>query len=169
MLSVILITSLWYLLTFGHCVGCYSDYLPLVSSNFWPLCCLLFWLPPFGIFKLFFHPRCLVVLVLLRVVQLHVITFLGSCSDVRYNSEWKRCSVLIYSPLSWSWSYVCCIYNHLCYQCLSPLTLWARTPLRGGVLDTILYDQVCQWLDPGRWFSPGTSVSTTNESVVRHH
>jgi hypothetical protein len=30
------------------------------------------------------------------------------------------------------WSYVSCIYNYLCYHCLSPLTLWARTPLRWG-------------------------------------
>jgi hypothetical protein len=25
-----------------------------------------------------------------------------------------------------------------------------------GVLDTTLYDKVCQWLTTGRWFSPGT-------------
>jgi len=29
-------------------------------------------------------------------------------------------------------------------SCLSPLTLWVRTPLRRGVLDTILCDKVCQ-------------------------
>jgi hypothetical protein len=27
-----------------------------------------------------------------------------------------------------------------------------------GVLDTTLCDKVCQWLEAGRWFSPGTSV-----------
>ena len=53
---------------------------------------------------------------------------------------------------SWSWSYGSWIYN----QRLSPLTLWFRTPLRWGVLDTTLYDKVCQWLATGRWFSPGT-------------
>ena len=30
-----------------------------------------------------------------------------------------------------------------------------------GVLDTTLCDKVCQWLATGRWFSPGTPVSST--------
>ena len=29
------------------------------------------------------------------------------------------------------------------------------------VLDTTLYDKVCQWLTTGRWFSPDTPVSST--------
>ena len=33
-----------------------------------------------------------------------------------------------------------------------------------GVLDTTLRDKVCQWLTTGRWFSPGTSVSSTNKN-----
>ena len=38
---------------------------------------------------------------------------------------------LLISPLwsSWSWSYGSWIYNYLCNQCLSPLTLWVRVPL----------------------------------------
>jgi len=32
---------------------------------------------------------------------------------------------------SWPWSYGSWIYNYLCNQCLSPLTLWVRIP--GGV------------------------------------
>ena len=51
---------------------------------------------------------------------------------------------------SWSWSYGSWIYNYLCNQCLSPLTLWARIPLRRGVPNTILCDKVCQWLAAGR-------------------
>jgi hypothetical protein len=31
-----------------------------------------------------------------------------------------------------------------------------------GVLDTTLYDQVCQWLATGCWFSPGTSTNNTD-------
>jgi len=65
---------------------------------------------------------------------------------------------------SWSWSYGSWIYNYLCNQCLSPLTFWIRIPLRRGVLDITLCDQVCQWLATGRWFSPGTPVSSTNET-----
>ena len=39
--------------------------------------------------------------------------------------------------------------------------------LRRGVLDTTLCDKVCQWLATDRWFSPGTTVSSTNKAV-RH-
>ena len=69
--------------------------------------------------------------------------------------------------LSWSWSYGCWIYDHLCNQCQSPLTLWVRIPLRRCVLDTTLCDQVCQWLTTDQWFSPGTLVSFTNKTD--HH
>ena len=55
---------------------------------------------------------------------------------------------------SWSWSYGSWIYTYLCNQFLSPLTLWVRTPIRRGVLDTTLCDKVGQWLAAGRWFSP---------------
>jgi hypothetical protein len=37
-----------------------------------------------------------------------------------------------------------------------------------GVLDTTLCDKVCQWLATGRWFSPGTPVSSTNKTD-RHY
>jgi hypothetical protein len=56
------------------------------------------------------------------------------------------------------------IYNYLCNQCLSPLTLWARITLMRGVLDTTLCDTICQWLAIGRWFSPSTPVSSTNKT-----
>jgi len=35
---------------------------------------------------------------------------------------------------SWSWSYGSWIYNYLCNQCLSPLTLWFRILLRQYLL-----------------------------------
>ena len=66
---------------------------------------------------------------------------------------------------SWSWSYGSRIYNYLCNQCLSPLTLWVQILPRRGVLDTPLYDKVCQWLMAGQWFSPdSTPVSSTNKT-----
>ena len=34
-----------------------------------------------------------------------------------------------------------------------------------GVLDTTLCDNVCKWLTIGRWFSPGTAISSTNKTV----
>jgi hypothetical protein len=42
----------------------------------------------------------------------------------------------------------------MCNQCISQLTLWVRIPLRRGVLDTTLWDKVCQRLVEVRWFSP---------------
>ena len=51
------------------------------------------------------------------------------------------------------------IYNYLCNQCL-----WVRTLFRRGVLDTTLFDKVCQWLATGRWISPGHPVCSTNRT-----
>jgi len=65
------------------------------------------------------------------------------------------------SSQSWSLSYGSWICNYLCCQCLSSLTVWVRIPLMRGVLDTTLYDKVCQWLATGWWFSP---VFTTNKT-----
>ena len=65
--------------------------------------------------------------------------------------------------LSWWWLYGNWIYNYLCNQCLSPLTLWVQIPFMWGELDTTLCDKVSQWLAPGRWFSPHTPVSSTNK------
>jgi hypothetical protein len=33
-----------------------------------------------------------------------------------------------------------------------------------GVLDTTLYDKVCQWLATGQWVSPGTAVTSINKT-----
>jgi hypothetical protein len=66
--------------------------------------------------------------------------------------------------MSCSWLYGCWIYNYLCNQCLSLLTLWVRIPLRRGVLDTTYCDQVFQWLSMGQWLSLVTLVSSTNKS-----
>jgi len=56
------------------------------------------------------------------------------------------------------------IYNYLCNQWISPLSLWVRIPLMQDVLDTTLRDKVCKWLATGRWFSLGTPVSSTNKT-----
>ena len=39
-----------------------------------------------------------------------------------------------------------------------------RIALTQGVFDTTLCDKVCLWLATGRWISPGTPVSSTNET-----
>ena len=74
--------------------------------------------------------------------------------------------IVWWGPL-WSWSYGSWIYNYLCNQCLSPLMLWLWIPLKRDVLDATLCDKVCQWFAAGRWFSWGTSVSSTNKND--HH
>jgi hypothetical protein len=56
-------------------------------------------------------------------------------------------------------TYAIIAYHHL--------TLWVRTPLRRGVLDTALYDQVCQRLVTGQWLCPGTPVSSSDKTD--HH
>jgi hypothetical protein len=72
-----------------------------------------------------------------------------------------RYSYTIYNIISVIVWYETCAISYLCNQCISPLTLWVRIPLRRTVLNT-LCDQVCRWLAAGRWFSPGTSVSSNN-------
>ena len=61
-------------------------------------------------------------------------------------------SLILYMGLSWPWSFGSWIYNYLCNQCLSPLTLWVRIQLMWGVLQTTLYDKFCQLLVTGRGF-----------------
>ena len=50
------------------------------------------------------------------------------------------------------WSYGSWIYNYLCNQSLSLVTLWVRIPLRRSVLDTTLCDKPCQWLAPMQFY-----------------
>jgi len=82
---------------------------------------------------------------------------------LNYNILWFKSTMFPYYPLegpSWSWSYGSLIYYYLWYQCLSPLTLGVRIPVRRGVLDTTLCDEVCQW------FSSVTPVSSTNKTYL---
>ena len=75
--------------------------------------------------------------------MLHICTFVYTgiyISITNQGSMWQR-------------SYGNWIYNYLCNQCLSPLTLWERIQLKWNVIDTILCDNVCQWLEAGRWLS----------------
>ena len=73
--------------------------------------------------------------------------------------HWNRLVTTMKGP-SCSWSYGSWIYNYLCNRCLSQITLRVKISFRRGVLDTILCDEVCQWLAACRWFPPGTPAST---------
>ena len=74
-----------------------------------------------------------------------------------------------YQSVNWgpSWQWLCgrWIYNYLCKQCLSPL-MRVRISIRARC--TTSCDKVCQSLATGRWFSPGTPVSSTNKSDSRY-
>ena len=63
---------------------------------------------------------------------------------------------------SYSWFYQHYIYNRQ-LKCKRNTTT-VRISLRRDVLDTTLCDKVCQWLAPGRWFSLGTPVPSTNKT-----
>jgi hypothetical protein len=81
--------------------------------------------------------------------------------------------------LSWQWSYGSWIYHFLFSQCLSPLMLWVRLPLRARC--TTLCDKDCQWLAAGQWVFSGSSgfIHLQNwpprynwnivESDIKHH
>ena len=75
--------------------------------------------------------------------------------DSRYITQFRK-------GQSWPWSHGGWIYNYLWNQCLSPLMLWVRLPLRGRW--TTLCDTVCLWLATGCWFSPDPPVSSTNKT-----
>ena len=62
--------------------------------------------------------------------------------------------------------YGCWLSNYMCNQCLSPLMLWVRTPLRRLILDTTLCDKVCQWPATDRWFSPVSSTNKTDHDDI---
>ena len=94
----------------------------------------------------------------MKEIKENEITVLISSSVERFSS------IFNFSPSPWSWSYGSWIYNYLCNQFLSPLKLWVRNSARQGVLDTTLCDKVCHWLAAGRWFSPGTPVSSIDKT-----
>jgi predicted amidophosphoribosyltransferase len=71
---------------------------------------------------------------------------------------WYLCNVIdnliLYWGQTWSWSYGSRIYNYLCNQCLSPLTLWVWT----------LFMMRCTWYNIMWW-----SLSVTCDSGIKHH
>ena len=53
---------------------------------------------------------------------------------------------------------MCAISTHLYFSCEFESLSWRRE------LYTTLCDSVCQRLTTGRWFSPGTLISSTNKT-----
>jgi hypothetical protein len=69
--------------------------------------------------------------------------------------KWREC-------ISWK-NYA---FPQQCNQCPSPLKLWVRIRSWRGVLDTILFNTVCQWLVAGRQFSPVSSTNKTDRHYI---
>ena len=85
-----------------------------------------------------------------NVVSLRVLCKFGNFDSNRGRSGRHRCG---------SW-----IYNYICTQCMSTLTLCDRISPRWCALHAPVCDTFCQWLAAGRWFSPDTPVSSTNKT-----
>ena len=95
----------------------------------------------------------------------YILTSSRSSYRTRYKSDNVCTNFHNYSYWMYTGSFakfILCVYTLLCQH--SPLTLWVRIPFRRGVLDTTLWYKDCQWLAVGRWFSPGTPVSSTNKT-----
>ena len=66
---------------------------------------------------------------------------------------------------SCSWSYVSCIYNYLCKQCLSTLKLWVQIPLMAKCTRyNIMWLTFVSDLQQVGGFSPSTLVSSNNKT-----
>ena len=118
-------------------VSCQVSCVPLILQMF--VSCQVSCVP-FIILQMFV--TCQVSCVPLIILQTIVPTYYA------YNDN----KIVIYTPT---------LYNYLCNQCLSPLTLWIR------ILDTTLCDKVLQLLATGWWLSLSTLASSTNKAD--HH
>jgi hypothetical protein len=95
-------------------------------------------------------------------------------ANMSLKTNQKQTICLCFYHFSRPWSHGSWIYDYICNQCLSPLKLWVRTPLRKGVLDTTLCDKIW-WVyntqmlglktptHPG-WGGEGYSVETCYNS-----
>ena len=89
--------------------------------------------------------------------------------NVHINFENNFNNILFLQNFFKSWGSVIPSYNFMkldSWGCLSPLTLWVRTSLRRGELDTTLCDKVCQWLATCRRFSPVSSTNKTDRHDI---
>ena len=82
---------------------------------------------------------------------------------INFYTDWFLLNIKQAEGPLWSW-YGNWIYNYLCNQCLSSLSLWVRIPVGWCILDAKLCDNVRQLLVTGRWFSSATSVSSSNKT-----
>ena len=109
-------------------------------------CIISFWLSRFFCFFVQFH------ILIKSIYQTTTTSNIWSCFFLAGES------LILHNTLSiWLWLNLCIYFISL----LSKFLSWR------GVLDSILCDKVCQSLATGRWFCPGTPVSSTNK-IDRH-
>ena len=149
-LQTFVIGKLWTL--------CIRTYKTCNNWRYLKLCTCLGWLTHFVSGEIF-SPRVLIypnTFIQGQYVYNIILNILSSLSftSMQYGLELLGASS--------SWSYGSWIYNYRCIQCIPPLMLWVRISIRARC--TTLCDKVCQWLVTGRWFSPGTPVSSINKT-----
>jgi hypothetical protein len=72
--------------------------------------------------------------------------------------------VVLVRGLLWSWSGDCCSPGLLWSWSYGSWIYTTKVAVHGEVYsDTTLCEKVFMWLATGRWFSQGTSVSSTNK------
>jgi hypothetical protein len=107
-------------------------------------------------------PHFSTILICKTWVIMSTILLLVFVSRQWFSQYFSQITFHCYRDLSKGESYGSWIYNYLCNQCISPLTLWVRISIRARC--TTLCDKVCQWLVAGRWFSLSPPVSSTNKT-----
>ena len=112
----------------------------------------------------------------------------GLYTYLRYLKQIIGMHIIVKGYVWWQPSCVSWFYNYIWNQCLSPVTTdvvnsnldqdEVSQALVSYIANKYIYetsacvrytlcDKVCQWLATGRWFSPGTLVSSTNKTY--HH
>jgi hypothetical protein len=71
-------------------------------------------------------------------------------AQLGYKQVFSFLKIIQYGTAPWPLGKL--VYNYQCNQCISPLTLWVRIPIRRDVLDTRICDKVCQWFAAARCF-----------------
>jgi hypothetical protein len=113
------------------------------------------------LFKVQFFIQVFVLIAFIVITKVRILQQeLWSATMLTYIIMYQVSGMYMY-PQGWSWSYSSWIYNYLCNECLSLLTLCVRISLRQDVVDATLCDKVSRWLMAGWWFLPGTPVSST--------
>jgi hypothetical protein len=93
-----------------------------------------------------------------------VFLFINCISNINISNKPCQCRGTDYCvDNSVSFSFVCLMVFNATFNNISAISwhsLWIRISIRERC--TTFRDKVCQWLAPGRRFSPGPSVSSTN-------